>query len=142
MKSTLSQSLLISAAIVFSGCGQAASAGADGPSAASLARFQPREDGWQNDPANQPHPNDSNPLRRKLGDSPIVHGLFGKPDVRMFEACVRQHNGLKPKSFDATYSTKCPTLQSDLLQRARSAGFGGITADNVLDPHFLPAQGR
>ncbi len=131
--SRLSAGLLI-ASIAFSACGQS-SPGI--PSPAALAKFQPKEDGWRNDPANQPHPNDTNPLRRALGDGPIIHGLFGKPDLGVFTACVKQHAGLKTEAYEATYLGKCPVLQQDLLRRAQAAGFSGVTADNVFDQHLL-----
>ncbi|MDR3418842.1 MAG: hypothetical protein P4L83_21930 [Nevskia sp.] len=133
--------LLAIAGAAFSACGQSATAGPE-PSAASLARFQPREDGWQNDPANQPHPNDPNPLRRKLGDSPIIHGLFGKPDLRVFTACVKQHAGLKVEGYESAYLGKCAVLQQELIGRAQAAGFSGASADAVLDPHLLHLTGR
>lgn len=130
---------LLAAGIAFAACGQSTSGI---PSPAQLARFQPKEDGWQNDPANQPHPNDPNPLRRALGDSPIIHGLFGKPDLRVFTACVKQHAGLKTEGYEATYLGKCPALQQDLLQRTQAAGFTGVTADNVFDLHLLSLARR
>ena len=137
MKSKLCRSLLIAAAIVVSGCGQAASAGADEPTAASLARFQPREDGWRNDPANQPHPNDPNPLRRKLGDSPLKQRLFELKDLRVFTACVKQHAGVKLVSAESAYLSKCLALQQDLIRRAEAAGFKAVTPDNVFDAHLV-----
>jgi hypothetical protein len=124
---------LLGAGIAFAACGQSSNI----PSAASLARFQPKEDGWQNDLANQPHPNDPNPLRRALGDSPIIHELFGKPDLGEFTACVKQHAGIKAEDYEAAYLGKCLTLQQDLLHRAQAAGFSGITVDNVFDQHLL-----
>jgi hypothetical protein len=130
---------VLAAGLAFSACGQS-SAGI--PSPAALAKFQPKEDGWQNDPANQPHPNDPNPLRRALGDSPIIHGLFGKPDLRVFTACVKQHAGLKTEGYEAAYLAKCSALQQDLLGRAQAAGFTGVTADNVLDAHLLNLSRR
>jgi hypothetical protein len=130
---------LLAAGIAFAACGQPSS---NIPSAASLARFQPKEDGWQNDPANQPHPSDPNPLRRALGDSPIIHGLFGKPDLRVFTACVKQHAGLKTESYEAAYLGKCQALQQDLLRRTQAAGFSGVSADNVFDPHLQNLSGR
>lgn len=125
---------LLAAGIAFAACGQSAPGI---PNAAALAKFQPKEDGWQNDPANQPHPGDPNPLRRALGDSPIIHGLFGKPDLRVFTACVKQHAGFKTEGYEAAYLGKCAALQQDLLRRAQAAGFTGVTADNVFDPHLL-----
>jgi hypothetical protein len=130
---------ILAAGLAFAACGQS-STGI--PSAAALAKFQPKEDGWQNDPANQPHAGDPNPLRRALGDSPIIHGLFNKPDLRVFTACVKQHAGLKTEPYESTYLGKCPALQQDLLQRAQAAGFTGVTADNVLDPHLLNLSRR
>jgi len=118
------------AAVLFVGCGKASgAAGTHGtvvPAAASLQHFQPREDGWQNDPANQPHPNDPNPLRRALGDSPIYHKLFGRPATGLYLACVKQRTG-----------SQCPALQQDLLQRVHVAGFTDATADDVFDPHIV-----
>ncbi|WP_029921957.1 hypothetical protein [Nevskia soli] len=125
---------IVAVGVAFAACGQS-SPGI--PSPAALAKFQPREDGWQNDPANQPHPNDPNPLRRALGDGPIIHGLFGKPDLGEFTACVKQHAGLKTEGYEASYLAKCPALQQDLLGRAQAAGFTGVTADNVFDQHLL-----
>lgn len=125
---------LLAAGIAFTACGQSSSGI---PSQAALAKFQPREDGWQNDPANQPHLNDPNPLRRALGDGPIIHGLFGKPDLGVFTACVKQHAGLKAESYEAAYLGKCAALQQDLLRRTQAAGFSGVTADNIFDQHLL-----
>jgi len=125
---------LLAAGVAFTACGQSSS-GIPSPSA--LTRFQPKEDGWQNDPANQPHPSDPNPLRRALGDGPIIHGLFGKPDLGVFTACVKQHAGLKTEGYEAVYLGKCPALQQDLLRRTQAAGFSGITVDNVFDQHLL-----
>lgn len=125
---------LVAGGLAFAACGQS-SPGI--PSAAALAKFQPKEDGWQNDPANQPHPGDPNPLRRALGDGPIIHGLFGKPDLGEFTACVKQHAGLKTEGYESNYLGKCPALQQDLLRRAQAAGFTGVTADNVFDVHLV-----
>jgi hypothetical protein len=131
--SRLTAGLLI-ASIAFAACG---SSPPGVPSPAALTKFQPKEDGWQNDPANRPHPSDPNPLRRALGDSPIIHGLFGKPDLGEFTACVKQHAGLKTEGYESGYLAKCPGLQQDLLRRAQAAGFTGVTPDDVFDVHLV-----
>ena len=131
MKTKYRLASFVALTLAFAGCGRAASSapGAHGtvvPAAASLARYQPREDGWQNYPAHQPHPGDPNPLRRALGDGPIYHKLFGKPATALYLGCVKQRSG-----------SQCGALQQDLLQRVRSAGFSDATIDDVLDPHIL-----
>ncbi|MDB5975034.1 MAG: hypothetical protein JWR07_1794 [Nevskia sp.] len=131
MKKKTLISAAFGAALLFSACAQgvAAGAGAHGsvvPAASTLGRFQPREDGWQNDPANQPHPSDPNPLRRALGDSPIYHKLFGKPATATYLGCVKQRSG-----------SQCDALQQDLLQKVHAAGFTDATADDAFDPHIV-----
>jgi len=137
---------VVSAVLTLSACGKspigaAGNHGSDTPSATALQRFQPQEDGWQNDPANQPHPNDPNPLRRALGDGPILNGLFGHPTLELYIVCVKQHAGKKLQHDDAAYLPRCTSLQQELLQKARSAGFSNATADDVFDAHLLRLQG-
>ena len=133
---------LVAGVVALTGCGQALSAGADEPSAAALARFLPREDGWQNDPANQAHPNDPNPLRRKLGDAPIKSKLFALTDLRVYTACVKQHAGQKLDTAESSYVGKCPALQQTLIGRAQAAGFIGVSVDDVFDPQLVHLSGR
>lgn len=100
--------------------------GAVTPDASSLRAYLPKEDGWQNDPANQPHAGDPNPLRRALGDGPIIHGLLGRPSNSLFVSCAKNHA-----------AAGCAALQQTLLQRAHAAGFTDATADDVLDPRMV-----
>ncbi|MBL6748934.1 MAG: hypothetical protein ISP90_00345 [Nevskia sp.] len=124
------------------GRGSASAQGAGIPSAASLQRFEPREDGWQNDPANQLHPTDPNPLRRALGDAPIIHNLFGVSDLMSLRTCAKQHAGLKLSAIESSvYAPRCPTLERDLVKRARDAGFTTVTANEVFDLHLVHIQG-
>ena len=137
-------SAALGVSLLFAACSKAAPGaspstnGSNIPSPASLQQFQPHEDGWQNDPANQPHPNDPNPLRRALGDAPIIHNLFGVRDLMSLATCAKLHAGIKLTAIEsANYLPHCPALEQDLLKRAHDAGFASVTANDVFDPHVV-----
>lgn len=89
------------------------------------------------DPARQPHPNDANPLRRKLGDLQIRELFFGKSQTQgdwiAYLPCSQSYAGIPVAAANRIYLKRCPALQQFLLTRARGAGFGNATAKDVMD---------
>lgn len=96
------------------------------------------------DPARQPHPDDRNPLRRKLGDLAIRELFFGpeqtQGDWMAWLPCSQQHAGMPVAEGHRSYLKRCDALRDDLLSRARGAGFSDATADDVLDPQLTGAR--
>ncbi|GAC1632192.1 MAG: hypothetical protein NVS9B10_26420 [Nevskia sp.] len=95
------------------------------------------------DPARRPHPDDPNPLRRKLGDLDIRELFFGpsqtRGDWRAWRPCSQQANGLKVAAADQVMLSRCAALRGDLLAKAKAAGVPEATAENVLDPQLSGA---
>lgn len=96
------------------------------------------------DPARQPHPDDRNPLRRKLGDLQIRELFFGpdqtQGDWMAWLPCSQDHAGLPVADGHRSYLKRCDALRDELLKRAHGAGFADATADDVLDPRLSGAR--
>lgn len=96
------------------------------------------------DPARRPHPDDRNPLRRKLGDLQIRELFFGPDQTRgdwmAWLPCSQAHAGLPVEAGHRAYLKRCDALRAELLATARGAGFADATADDVLDPRLSGAR--
>ncbi len=95
------------------------------------------------DPARQPHPNDANPLRRKLGDLQIRELFFGvtqtQGDWMAYLPCSQAYAGLPVAGPNKIYLKRCPALQQYLLDKAHGAGFADAAAKDVFDPRISHA---
>ena len=95
------------------------------------------------DPARRLHPDDPNPLRRKLSDLDIRELFFGtsqtRGDWRAWRPCSQQANGMAVAAADQVLLSRCAALRSDLLAKARAAGVPEATAENVMDPQLSGA---
>ena len=96
------------------------------------------------DPAQRPHPDDSNLLRRKLSDTQIWQLFFGPTQTQgdwiAYLPCTQSEAGLPVAPYNRIYLKRCPALQQYLLARARSAGFFDATARDVMDPRISGAR--
>jgi hypothetical protein len=95
------------------------------------------------DPARQPHLDDPNPLRRKLGDGQIRELFFGvtqtQGDWIAYLPCSQQYAGMPVAQPNLLYLKRCPALQQYLLARAHAAGFADATVANVMDARISGA---
>lgn len=138
----LSAAVAIAAVLVASACNR------DQPQDALKDAFEAGKERSQQqaagDPARQPHPDDRNPLRRKLGDLQIRELFFGPDQTRgdwmAWLPCTQAHAGLPVEAGHRAYLKRCDALRDDLLARARGAGFADATADDVLDPRLSGAR--
>jgi hypothetical protein len=138
----LTVSVAIAATLVASGCNR------DQPQDALKDAFDAGKAHSQQqaagDPARRPHPDDRNPLRRKLGDLQIRELFFGPDQTRgdwmAWLPCTQAHAGLPVEAGHRSYLKRCPALRDELLGRARDAGFADATADDVLDPRVSGAR--
>lgn len=97
-------------------------------------------------PAQQVHPGDDNPLRRKLSDLQILELFFGvsqtQGDWIAYLPCSEDRAGLRVAGPDRIYLKRCAALQRYLLNRAHANGFPDATVDNVMDPRISGARPR
>ncbi|MDB5973312.1 MAG: hypothetical protein JWR07_72 [Nevskia sp.] len=95
------------------------------------------------DPARQPHPDDPNPLRRKLGDLQIRELFFGvtqtQGDWIAYLPCSQDKFGLPVAGSNRIYLNRCTSLEQYLLDKAHGAGFADATVRDVLDPRISHA---
>ncbi|MDE0853914.1 MAG: hypothetical protein OSA97_05785 [Nevskia sp.] len=96
------------------------------------------------DPARHAHPDDPNPLRRKLGDLEIRELFFGPTQTRgdwmAYLPCSQNYFGMPVAGPNRIYLKRCPALEQYLLGKARGAGFADAALKDVLDPRVSGAQ--
>jgi hypothetical protein len=95
------------------------------------------------DPARRAHPDDANPLRRRLGDLQIRELFFGASQTQgdwvAFLPCSQSCAGMPVAAANRIYLKRCPALQQYLLTRARGAGFADATVKDVMDARISGA---
>ena len=95
------------------------------------------------DPKQQAHPDDANPLRRKLGDLQVRELFFGPSQTQgdwvAFLPCSQSYAGMPVAAANRIYLKRCPALQQYLLSRAQSAGFADATVKDVMDARISGA---
>jgi len=96
------------------------------------------------DPAQQPHPSDPNPLRRKLGDLQIRELFFGPSQTQgdwiAYLPCSQLYAGMTVAAANRIYLKRCLALQQYLLARAGAGGFHDVEVRDVMDPHISGAD--
>ena len=118
------------------GCNHQDSSKANIQQAVEAAREQSQLQA-DSDPTRRPHPEDHNPLRRKLGDLQIKEMFFGpnqtQGDWMAYLPCSQDFAGQPVAPPNRIYLKRCPALHQYLLSRARTAGFADATANDVMD---------
>jgi hypothetical protein len=134
---------LLLPAVLLAGCGQGNHSQDQLGQAVDAARQQSERQAAA-DPARQPHPDDPNPLRRKLGDLQIKELFFGvtqtQGDWMAYLPCSQDYLGLPVAGPNRIYLKRCPALQQYLLGKAHGAGFGDASTRDVLDPRISGAK--
>ncbi|MFI4983271.1 MAG: hypothetical protein ACHQIO_23200 [Nevskiales bacterium] len=132
--------LLLPAALL-AGCGQGHPQDQLGKAVA--AAWQQSEQQAAADPARRPHPDDPNPLRRKLGDLQIKELFFGptqtQGDWMAYLPCSQDYFGQPVAGPNRIYLKRCPALEQYLLAKAKGAGFAEANTRDVLDPRISGA---
>ncbi len=128
--------LFVFTACLISGCGHTDASQDRIKQAMNAAERQSQQQAAA-DPARQPHPGDTNLLRRKLGDLQIRELFFGTSQTQgdwiAYLPCSQSYAGMPIAAANRIYLKRCPALQQFLLTRARGAGFGDATAKDVMD---------
>jgi len=135
--------LLLVVALLVQGC-QRSNSSQDQLRQALAAGQQHADQQAAADPARQPHPDDANPLRRKLGDLQIRELFFGptqtQGDWMAYLPCSQNYFGMPVAGPNRIYLKRCPALEQYLLGKAHGAGFGDATTRDVLDPRISGAR--
>ena len=141
-RTPLPLALLLPAALL-AGCGHGNHSQDQLGQAVDVARQQSEQQAAA-DPARQPHPDDPNPLRRKLGDLQIKELFFGptqtQGDWMAYLPCSQDLFGLAVAGPNRIYLKRCQALQQFLLAMAHGAGFADAGVREVLDPRISGAK--
>jgi hypothetical protein len=133
---------LLLPATLLGGCGQGNHSQDQFGQAVNAARQQSEQQAAA-DPARQPHPDDPNPLRRKLGDLQIRELFFGATQTQgdwiAYLPCSQDYFGLPVAGPNRIYLKRCPALEQYLLTKAHGAGFADVGIRQVFDPRISGA---
>ena len=137
--------LILPLLLLATACGRGGSAQSGIDSAIDAAKRQSERQA-AGDPARQPHPDDANPLRRKLGDLQIRELFFGATQTQgdwiAYLPCSQSYFGMPVAAANRVYLRRCPVLEQYLLDRAHRNGFPEATTRDVLDTRISGAVPR